>query len=95
VVLRVIDSLALRVGLDVAKVPNVADFVSGAGVGLAEGVVVGACGHAAVGKVAEFVDVEAVESWGEASDLCLDAHLLSNLLDKLDGASDAGRAVEY
>mmetsp|Transcript_49992 Transcript_49992/g.159993 ORF Transcript_49992/g.159993 Transcript_49992/m.159993 type:complete len:206 (+) Transcript_49992:220-837(+) len=57
---------------DVAEVAGVALLIFGGAVSLARGVKVGAGGHAAVGGVAELVEVEAVEAGGEALDLAGD-----------------------
>jgi hypothetical protein len=56
--------VTLGVGLEVTKVTDVADLILGGAVGLAEGVEVRASGGAAVGVVAELVDVEATLSVG-------------------------------
>jgi len=53
---------ALAIGLDVAQVTNVPDLILGSTVGLAVGVEVRASGSAAVGVVAELVDVHAASS---------------------------------
>lgn len=63
-------AIALSIGLEVAKVANMADLISWSTVCLAMGVEVGAGGGAPVGVVTELMDVHATLSIGVvASDI--------------------------
>jgi len=72
---------------DVAEVPSVPLIVGGGAVGLALGVVVGPGAGAAVGVVAELVDVEPVLAGGQATDLAAQLDGIS-VLDKVDDTVD-------
>jgi len=71
---------AVGASLDVAEVAGVADLVGRRAVRLAVGVEVAAGRGAAVGVVAELVDVEAVKSFGQPAQFSLDG----------DGGADVG-----
>ena len=75
---------------NVSHVSDVAFLVSGATVGLLEGVVVGTGGLAPFGEVAEFVDVEAMDSGGESLDLGLNVGRAIALLGEPNKASHTG-----
>lgn len=95
-VLHRADGVALSVGLEVTKVTDVADFILGGTVGLAEGVEVGASRGAAVGVVSELVDVEGTVSVGiVAADVPGDVGggALVGLFEG-DGAGDLGVTTE-
>jgi hypothetical protein len=82
----------VAVGLDVSQVTDVADLVGRSTVGLSEGVEVRTGGGAAVGVVAELVDVHSALSVGVGVlDLVLDdgGGILS-LLRELDDTGDTG-----
>lgn len=78
---------AVGAGLDVAQVTGVANFVDGGAVGLAVRVEVSAGGGASVGIVAEFVDVEAVVSLGQAAQLSFHGNRSTDVgLGEVNGA---------
>ena len=84
---------AVRAGSDVAEVAGVALLVGRGAVLLASGVEVGTGAHAAVGGVAQLVNVEAVLARREAGDLT--SHLgAAALRGEGDGASDTGSSNE-
>lgn len=96
VVLEAALSNTVGVGLNVAHITNVAGLVGAVTVSDAEGVEVRAGGGAAVGVVAELVDVEATLRVGVvALDLVLDhGGGVLVLLGELDDTGDTGVAAE-
>ena len=85
-------SNAVGIGLDVTQVTDMAVLVGGGTVGLSEGVEVGTGGGAAVGVVAELVDMHTTLGVGiDVLDLILDdGGGVLVLLRELDGSGDTG-----
>ena len=83
-----------RGGLDVAEITGVTSGISRRAVVHAVRVKVRAGGHAAVGGVAEFVNVETVLPRGQAGDGTDDGGRAVTLLGELDDARDTGGTGE-
>jgi len=87
-----VDHLALctasHVCFDVPEIAHVAVLVVGTAVVLAKRVIVRSGGDAAVAEVGALVNVEAVLSWRQASDIPRDQSVAIGLLGQRDGARD-------
>jgi hypothetical protein len=94
VILQFVNSNTVLAGLDVSEITNVSDLISGSGMGLTKGVEMGASGNATIGQVSELMNVEAVESSGEAFNPGTDLDLLTFGLNEFDDSSDCGVSLD-